>query len=251
MQIDPSTDPTVARVTAEVSELERYAAGYAVTTPEQYTAGAEDLRRVKAAQKKLEETRQSLADPARLAWQRINDFFKAPAERLIGVELSIKRALTRYADEQARLQREEQRKAEEAAQRERERVAREAREAEAKAAELRRQAEEAAAAGNAKEAAKLESRAERSEVKADAKAMESAAVVAPVISREPPKVAGVTHRTEWKYEILDASKLPAAFLVPDERKIAATVRAMKQDAGALFGDSVRVYAVRSIASAAK
>lgn len=252
------TLPEVRAVTAEIGALESYAAAYAVTTAEQYQHGAEDLKRVKAAQKKLEDTRTGLTKPINESLRRLNDFFRAPTDRLATIERTIKGALTRYADEQERIRREEQRKAEEAARRERERLAEQAREAERKAREKaeqeRKAAEEAAAQGRAEEAARLAAKAAATEAKAAEKveAIETraAAVVAPIIQREAPKVAGVATREVWRFEITDPSKINDAFKMPDEQKIRKQVAALKGDAAAIIGPGVRIWCERSIAAGA-
>ena len=264
--------PAVQAVTAEVASLETFAATYAVTTAEQYQHGAEDLKRVKAAQKKLEETRTSLTKPINESLRRLNDFFRAPTDRLAAIERTIKTALTRFADEQERLRREEQRRAEEAARRERERLEAQAREAERKAREkaeaerkateeARQAAEKAAAEGRAEEARKAAAAAAAAEARAaatEAKAAEkveaietrAAAVVAPIISREPPKVAGVATREVWRFEITDPSKINDAFKMPDEQKIRKQVAALKGDAAAIIGPGVRIWCEKSIAAGA-
>lgn len=258
MNENVETLPAVQAITGEINELAAFAQSYQVATPEQYSAGAEDLKRVKAAQKRLEETRTGITGPMNAALKRVNDFFRAPAERLTVIERTIKGALTKYADEQERLRREEQRRAEEAARREREAAERAAAEARRKAAEeadrLRREAEAAAAAGRAAEAEKLAARAdakvERAETKAEALETQAATVVAPIIQREPPKVVGLATREVWRFEIVDASKINAAFLMPDEQKIRKQVAALKGDAAAIIGPGVRIWSERSIAAGA-
>ena len=283
---DPNIEtlPEVQAVASEVSYLEAYASNYVVRTAEEYAAGGEDLKRVKAAQKKLEETRTAITGPMNAALKRVNDFFRAPADRLNTIERAIKSKMVVYSDEQERIRREEQRKAEEAARREREKIEAQAREAERKAREKadaeRRAAEEAAAAGLSQEEAQragfgavsqllreqlnaqLQSngrvdatlQAQLAEAKAAEKveqlAERAATVVAPVIQREAPKVAGVATREVWKFEITDPSKINPAFLMPDEQKIRKQVQALKGDAAALIGPGVKVWVERSIAAGA-
>ena len=119
---------------------------------------------------------------------------------------------------------------------------------------LRREAEEAAAAGRAAEAAKLAAKAERVEEKAAAKVealqAQEAAVVAPVIYRAAPKVAGVSFRDVWQFEITDPAQINSAFLMPDEQKIRRQVQAMKGDAADMIGPGVRVWMERQPASTA-
>lgn len=213
------TVPAVREAVAEIPGLEQLATGYKIATVEQYEDGAGILRRVKAAQKKIEDTRTSITGPMNAALKRVNDFFREPAAQLTRIELSIKNAMTRYSDEQARLAREEQRKADEAAQRERDRLA--------------RQAAKAAEAGKAGKAEQLQERA--------------STVVAPVIQREPPKVAGVTTRDVWKFEVVDEKAVPRKYCVVDESKIRRVVQALRGDANI---PGVRVYSEKQVAAGA-
>ncbi len=235
------------------------ATSYRVTTAEQYTQGGEQLKEVKGAQKRIEEMRVAITAPLNTAIKAANDLFRGPAHHLTMAETVIKRELIRYQEDQERIRREQQRIADEAARRERERAeaaAHAARvKAEAEAAELRAKAEAEAAAGRTAEAAKLTARAEqkidRAEDKAAALEVQAATTVAPVIQRESPKVVGLSTREVWTFEIIDASKINPAFLMVDEKKIAAQVRALKQDAAAIIGAGVRVYSERQLAAGSK
>lgn len=255
---DPATLPAVQAVTSEITSLEAFAAAYEVTTPAQYEAGAADLARVMGMKKKLEETRTGITGPMNEALKRVNDFFRTPKERLETIEMKIKSALSAFFVAQQERAREEQRKADEAALAERRRqeaaAAEARRKAEAEAAELRRKAEAAAAAGRAAEAAKLTERAEtkveKAEIKAASLETSAAAVVAPVITRDPPRVAGLQMREQWEFTIVDPKKVNAAFMIPDEKKIGATVRNLKGDAQAILGDGVKVTCRKVPASSA-
>ena len=248
MTTDVEQLPAVRQVTSEIADLETFAADYRVATFAEYQAGSTDLQRVKSAQKRLEETRTSITGPMNAALKRVNDFFRAPTERLATIERTIKSQLVAFADEQERIRREEQRKADEAARRERERLEAQARE---KAEADRRAAEAAAAAGRAEEAAKLAARAAAAEEKAAAKvddlAVRAATTVAPVVVRDPPKVAGVSTREVWKFEITDSAAIPREYLVVDEARIRKVVQALKGDAKIA---GVRVYPERQIAAGA-
>jgi hypothetical protein len=255
MTTDVETLPAVRQVTSEIADLDTFAADYRITTVEQYQSGTSDLQRVKSAQKRLEETRTSITGPMNAALKRVNDFFRAPTERLTTIERTIKVQLVQFADEQERIRREEQRKADEIARKERERLEAQAREAERKAREKadadRRAAEAAAAAGRAEEAAKFAARAaaieEKAAAKADDLALRAATTVAPVIVRDPPKVAGVSTREVWKFDITDASQIPREYLVVDEARIRKVVQALKGDARI---PGVRIYPERQIAAGA-
>jgi hypothetical protein len=216
---DLEKDPAVIEATSEVNALSTIVSNYAVATQEQFVAGADDLKRVKAAQKKLEDTRTSITGPINESLRRVNAFFKKPADALVAFEQKIKAALGRYADEQERIRLEEQRRADEAARKEREK--------------LEAQARRAAESGKVEKAAALDQRA--------------ATVVAPVIQREAPRVSGVTMREVWKFEITDPSLVPREYCTPDEKKIRAVVQGLKGDAKIA---GVRIYPDKQIASSA-
>lgn len=182
-------------------------------------AAAAQLRDVKALQKDADAAQKAVTQPleqqkkAAIAW-----FRDRIVSKLEGAESRLKRGILAYQQEQERIRREQQRAAEEAARKERER--------------LERQAAKAEAAGRAEKAEQLAERAQT--------------VVAPVIDTAPPKVAGVSTRETWRFEITDQGVLPREYLVPDEKKIGAVVRALKGDA-AIPG--VRVYAEQTLAAA--
>lgn len=253
-----ATNPAVIELTEQTETLLVVGTNYRVANGDDYEVAGLELRRVKDAQKKLDELRKSMTRPLDAAKKAIMDFFRAPEDKLARAEAGIKRAMVTYQDEQERIRREEQRKAEEAARRERERLEALAREAARKAAEKaaaeRRAAEEAAAAGLAEEAARLTAKAAATEQKAaeqvDAIDQRAAAVVAPIIQREAPKVSGVSTREVWKFEITDPTKINAAFLMPDDQKIRRQVAALKGDAAAVIGPGVRIWSEKSLAAGA-
>lgn len=258
MQHDFTNAPEVVEATQLVERAEQAVITFKITTPAQYEDSASVLKRIKAGQKRLEELRVAITGPLNAALKAANDLFRAPAERLAKVERSIKSEISRYQDEQERIRQEEQRKADELARKAREKAEADAAAARAKAEqeaeELRRKAETERAAGNAAAAARLESRAESKIDKAEDRAqdleLQAATTVAPIIQREAPKVTGIATREVWKFEITDPSKINPQFLMPDEKKIGAQVRALKGDAAALIGPGVRVYSERQIAAGA-
>lgn len=239
---DDSAQTTAQKALATVNE-------FTVATAEDYERLGTYLKAIKSRWTEIDEARKKLKAPIDAAAKAVQEFFRPPLQTLEQAEAVAKRKLVAYADEQERIRRDEQRRADEAARKERERIEAQAREAERKAREKaeadRRAAEEAAAAGRAEEAAKLAARAaateERAAARVDSLQERAAAVVAPVVARETPKVKGITTSTVWDFEIVDPSKLPAAFLMPDEQKIRKTVTALKGDAASVFGDAVRVF----------
>lgn len=252
---DLNNSPEVREVTTEAQALAATAAGFAVRTADQYTAAGDELKRVKTAQKRLDDVRRSITRPIDAAKKAVMDLFREPEAKLAAAETGLKAAMVSYANEQERIRQEEQRRLEDIARREREKLAAQAAEAERKArekAEAERQAAEAAAAaGRHEEAAKLAAKAaaieERAASKADALQLRAATVVAPVVQSEAPKVAGTSTREDWRFEITDPSAVPREYLLVDEAKLGRIVRALKADATI---PGVRVYSVRVLAARA-
>lgn len=216
---DPTNYPEVREVAEQAQLLAAVGERYSVATAEEFTVAGDELRRIKAAQKRLDEVRKGITRPIDAAKKAILDLFREPEAKLAAAESGVKRAMLRFQAEQDRLRQEDQRKADEAARKERER--------------LEAQAARAAAAGKIEKAEALEVRA--------------ATVSAPVIHREAPKVAGLSTREVWRYEIVDATALPREYLTPDTTKIGKVVQALRGDTTI---PGVRVYAERQLAARA-
>jgi colicin import membrane protein len=199
---NPADKPEVKELTDEATKLVALAGSYKVATPEQYNAAGEELKRIKGARTRLEALRMTMTKPLDAAKKAIMDFFRAPADQLDRAENTLKRAMIGFQQEQERIRLEQQRLADEAARKERE--------------ALERRAQKAEASGKVEKAEMLQTQA--------------ASVVAPVIQRETPKVAGVTTRKVPKFEIVDPTLVPREYCTPDEKKIRAVVNALRTDA---------------------
>lgn len=210
------SNPEVKALTAQSTTLAEKARTLIVTTNEQYESAAFELQAIKGAKDRLEKLRKTFTAPLDQAKKAIMDFFRGPTEQLDAAEFRYKRAMVVYSDEQARKQRDEQARADEAARKERERIA-----------ELARKAAQAG---------KLE--------KAEALQQKSAAVVAPVIQCEAPKVTGIATREQWKFEVTDAALLPREHTLPNMTSIGGVVRALK---GNTSIPGVRVWSENAIA----
>ena len=217
--INPATDAEVKELTTQSEALLALSSTYRVATQDQYAGAGDELKRVKAAQKRLDDLRKSMTRPLDAAKKAIMDFFRGPEDQLARAESGIKRAMISYSEEQDRIRREEQRKADEAARKERERIEAQARRAED--------------AGKASKAEALQERA--------------ATVVAPVIQREAPKVAGINMRDVWLFRVKDPAAVPREYLMLDDAKIRKVVTALKGDT-VIAG--IEVYSEKRMASGA-
>lgn len=220
MKPDFKSDAAVIAIQPEVSKLTSFARTLVIRTAEGYEQAADYLKTIKGLLGKIEDARTRITKPLLQAQRELNAQAKEAAAPLQLAESQIKRAMIAWQEEQERIRLEEQRKAEEAARKERER--------------LEAQAQKAAAAGKVEKAEALEQRA--------------ASVVAPVIQREAPKVAGVRTSEVWRFEIVDEMQLPREFLIPNETAIRQVVLAMKKNTNI---PGVRVWSEKSLAAAAK
>lgn len=237
-----------------------------IRSAEDYVMVATLVSEAKGEFKRVDGQREELKAPSLEACRRVDAFFKPPLTFLLEAEKIGKGKLTEYDKEQERLRKAEQARLDEIARKEREKKEAEAREverkarekadAERRAAEAQRQAEakarqeaaEAKARGDREAAAKAEreareaaAAAQKSEARADR--VESAAVqkseelqaqaaqvVAPVVQRAAPKVAGLTFTEVAKFEVVDKALLPEEYKIADEIRIGKVVRALKTEA---------------------
>jgi hypothetical protein len=210
--------PEVRALATESDQLLARATNYPrIATAPEYEAAGEELKQIKAAQSRVDAVRKAITRPIDEAKAAAMAFFRPFVTKLEAAEIGIKRSMVVYAEQLAAQRREDQRRADEAARRTQER--------------LRERALVAETSGKVEKAAALGAQAD--------------AVVAPVIQRQPPKVAGVQTREVWKFVVEDEAKLPREYLVPDESKIRRVVQALKGDARIA---GVRVWSEPAIAA---
>lgn len=227
-----------------------------IDSPTMYELASDELKNIKGLQKTVEEKRTAITGPLNLALKAVNDLFRAPAQFLIQAETACKRSMIDYTTEQERIAAEARRVADEAARVERARLAAEqaeqeriARAAVQAAAKAQREADEAAARGDAAAAA-----AAQAEARAQAEAAESAqaeaqaaALTAEVVTfaptvAAPAKVVGISGRVNYTAQVDDLmtlvravaeGKAPIQCICADEKFIGAQARAFKK-AGPLY-----------------
>jgi hypothetical protein len=240
------------------------AVGIVITTTGEYADAADVLKGIKAFAKEIEEARKAAVSPLNEVVKGINDAYREPATRAAKAEKALKKALLAYEQEQERQRQEreaelrrqqaaeqaklrQETEAREAAERERARKAREKAEAAAKAAAEAGRAERAEAIleqARIAEAARVTAAAAEAEAKREAAAMMPQAIV---VHQEPPKVPGLSRRKVWKFRIDDVTKLPPEYLIANEKRIGAVVKALGEDANI---PGVTVYAESVMAASA-
>jgi hypothetical protein len=215
---------------------------------EQQRIAEEERRRVEAEARRVREAAEAEARRVREAAELVARQQREQAEREERERQEQERRRREAAEAEARARRE----AEEAQRRGDEEAARAARQREEAATSERRQAEQAERDAQS-ERERLAAAATRVETRAETKAEPlqevATTTVAPVITA-PAKVAGITRRMVWKYEIVDPAKVARTFLILDEPKIGKTVRAMGKDAEGTIG-GIRVWQEADVAARAK
>jgi hypothetical protein len=254
---------------------------FRVATRVEYAAGGVLLKEIRTQQRAWDERLKAITGPMREAEARTREEFRPRAEALEVARRIVERALADWDAEQKRIaeavaEAERKRLAEEERLRreaeakrlaeerlaEKLRLAREKADADRLAEEARKAAAEAPGSVGA-DFARMDAdvAAEKAaQAEADAKTREAEREAAEAIRREQAerdiarvkpaettRLAGVSYREVWRFEVMDAAKVPREFLCVDEKAIGAYVRAKK---GAAQIAVVRVWCDRVAATSA-
>lgn len=261
----PTAKPKAGKALARAPELKRaqrivrdldIAGPVVIKTPGQYIAVGQRLKAIKGAAKDIKAIRAQLLNPAEATVAAIKALFAGQLLQLTNAEASHKEEILRYEEEQRTLQLAEQRKVDERADKSRAKITAQIETvqitARNEAKQLRRDAAATAKDGDKLKAAALREQAKAIEAKAESKAEKLsdkvANVIAPIIQREAPKVAGISFRHGWTFEITDPSKVNKPFTAPDLEKIRAHVQALGPDAADAVGAGVRIFLDTNVAS---
>lgn len=181
------SDLAIATIKDQIAELTREGIAIVIKDNESFAYAGEFARKIKQAQKQVDDTRKGMTRPLDESKKKIMDLFRPIEDRIAELERSVKGSMLAYQAEVDRKIREE-REAKEKKDRE----------------EMEQKLKDAAFFG--------ESTVDIDEPKAE----EAFINVAPVAT-------GVSTKMVWTFEIVDESKLPREMLSVDERKIKAAV----------------------------
>ena len=160
------------------------------------------VKQIKTVSKNLEAERMATTRPMDDAKKQIMDLYWGPLDNLTKAESTIKGAVIAYDNEKRRqaaeLQRKLQAEADAKARKERER--------------LEAKAQKAMEAGKVEKAEALHEQAEEVQV------------FVPIVETLVAKTAGVSTRKVWKHKIVDVSKLPRKYMIPNEAMLAALAK---------------------------
>jgi hypothetical protein len=279
---DVTESRELAQATRIANSAHELALALEIDSPAALDIAGEELRRLVARKKEIEELRLSLTRPIDKAKKRIMDLFRAPTDRLTEAEGLLRKGIVTYQVKEREEAERKHREAEAAAKAERERLQREQAAAEAEAARIKAENEKVErerlaaiererAAGNeaaAKEAERIarEEAEKAATAEAEARAKADAAKaeieiadVAPVLPMiATPKTAGISGRQNWKADVEDFNALVSAaaaaavrgdttllgYIEPNTKALGQVAKALK---GAARIPGVRIYAEDALA----
>jgi len=197
---DETPDDKLGEIAKDIEVITAEADTYTIQSPQDVAVATEFLVKVKGRAKRIEELRLFFVKPLNDQVKAINDRFKASLKPLEDVEAKVKRLIGNYTLEQDRIRREKERELQEA---------------------------------HAKEMAKQEKEADKA-------GTDFVPTVAPSIVRSTPTIKTESGKTTtikvWKFEIVDAAKVPREYLEVNESLVRKAVQA-----GAREIAGVRIY----------
>lgn len=221
IETTPEVTEAVDQVAQNVALARQEAEALEVTTPEQAEIAAGHLKDFKQKKKAAEDARKEITGPLNASLKAVNALFKEVTEPLDVADKIVRGKVGEYQAEQQRL-----------AEIERQRIEAERREQERLLAEERAKAEEEAAkaraAAEAEQNEKAREAAEKAAAEAEAKAIEQRKAEAQkqaevVKAPEPTKLAGVSTRKVWKFEVEKPFDVPREYLAVNEAAIRSAV----------------------------
>lgn len=189
----------IEKLNKDAGDLAANARAFVITGNEKLQAAGEMLRGIKRLRAEVDAAFDPIIKRAHETHREAISQKKQAEGPLVDAESIIKGKICAYQAEEARKAAEEQ-------------------------ARLRREAERLAEEAKLALALELEA---AGETEAAEVALDAAPMIIVPVPAAPPKVAGVSTREAWGYNITDAAKIPREYLIPDLSKIGAVVRAMK------------------------
>lgn len=213
--------PPIQDLQVSSGDMLGQAAMLTVTDDGSFARGGEMLLEIKRRAKAVEERFKepvSLADKAHKALTALRKSVLAPFEQ---AETTIKGKIGTYQMEVERKRREED-------------------------AHLRKEAE---AKAEADRLAKAQEQMDKGDLKGCEKTLEAPLKFDPprILTPEPTKVAGVSFKDDWKFEITNINEIPMEYMVPDEKAIAKVVKALGSKANI---PGIRIWAEKVVSGRA-
>lgn len=195
--------PDTSLIQRETATVQRTATELTITDTPSYTSAADFLKGIKRVRDQIGETFDPLIKSAHDHHKQLIAEKKKHDAPLDEAERVVKGKIASYQQELERRRQEEERRLQEQARKEE---------------EERRLAQ----------AVELE---QQGEAEAASELIEATIETPPVVvAAAVPKVAGISTRKNYKFRIVDARKIPFEYMMPDEKKIGAHARSMREQA---------------------
>jgi len=186
-----------------------------VLTDDDYARSADFLKLIKNKIKAIEDTRKGLVKPFNDGVKKINTLFKKPIDDITIIKTSLEEKMLLYAKDKAAKELEKQ-----------EKLRKE--EAEKLKALAEKEKEMASLFGDNKLYADAQINLQKASI-AETKEIK-------IETRVPGQCSTTSIRKKWVYEVVEANKVPAEFLSPDDIKIKRAI-----DAGLRNIDGIKIY----------
>jgi hypothetical protein len=201
IKVDAISSDVASDATTKAEQALMLARGVIISTDLQYTNAGVEMLSIKSFLKELEVERKKITDPIQKAKDAVMEFFNRPKNDATKAVEIIGKAMQDYQTKKEELARIENARLADIAKKEADKLAEKA----------RKEAER----GNHAKAEELKQQA----------AMRS--VIVPIVTVEAPKIAGLTTRTNWSYEVVDINLVPREYMCVDDKKLGAVIRATK------------------------
>lgn len=210
--------PEVKEVTTLALTIPDQARQLVIASNEDYVRAGALLVAIKGIRKKINDTFKPIKQKMDAAKQEVLDQERAADKPLVEAEEIIKPRLAAWNKEQERIRQEEEMRLQEIARKE----------------EEERRLKEAILA-------------EQSGDKEEAEAIINTPIQAPpvVVQKTTPKVAGVSFRENWDFEIINENLIPRQYLMPNMIAIRAVVKGLKNQTNI---PGVKVFSTSSVSA---
>lgn len=216
IEVQPVSKSSAVEFQIAANDLSRKVDALEITNQVTYEEGARLDKEIKENIKLAESMQKKITDPINIALKAVRALFAPVLSTLEADKEIIGDKLVAWDDEQKRIQKEAEEKAQKEAAAEEARL-KKAKEDQEKAwrekqAQAQKEADELAAAGRAEEAAKAQAAADKASEKADERAQQAAEVYvpAPIVAPTAQKPQGLHYQEKWSGECVDLMALVKA-----------------------------------------
>lgn len=212
--IEPIDVSEITEYSTEMTPLKEYGLKLKIITNSDYERATNFLKEIKGKYKELDQKRKKITSPLDSVKKSIMELFKNPLSTLSEIEIVVKRSMITFTTEQERIRREKEEALRKQAREEEEALRKQAREEEERQKKiLEEQAKQAEKEGKVEEAKIIEEQIKEVKVEAPIAEVPIKVVI------DQPKVEGIKYIEKWTATVIDESKIPREYLMPDLKKL--------------------------------